>query len=526
MISCPQLDDRTESHMFGSSRYRPDATSSTSSRPYWQIRALLAFFVGTSGDCTIVACFGLISILAFVMNRLDLHVGLHQADIRGDAKDPLEDQLYSLPPEIWNRKVRSVLPQVQLSDDANEKQQESTNKGSITNIAYMSPKKRKEWNSGDMWKAILAARKKEMGLLKASKTFNVPKSILKEKARREEAVDKLPRTVINRKKKLSFSSSSSDEDQQEPPLVETDDEDSDEHYYNDKPACVFMFLTVCYNDKKKSRVCSQYATSISLCVHVPDICYNDKKKSRVCSQYATSISLCDKKLRVCSQYATSISLCVHVPDICYNDKKKSRVCSQYATSISLCDKKLRVCSQYATSISLCVHVPDICYSDKKTLRVCSQYTTSISLCDKKKLRTVPKVLVDGYPAIILACQTQYGAYDTSQAPPCQPAKTRLTNESLRIKRSRAVDLCSCRVLVDVGGTQDQSVNVTTSSTDTASVLSVKLATSWAQVPTLGSHGVSCTTHDHVSRGHELVETNSQVVIVAVALDKRWTKQRF
>nr|CAD7587213.1 unnamed protein product [Timema genevievae] len=50
----------------------------------------------------------------------------------------------------------------------------------------MSPKKRKAWKSGDMMKAISASRKKEMGLLKASKTFNVPKSTIKDKARSEE----------------------------------------------------------------------------------------------------------------------------------------------------------------------------------------------------------------------------------------------------------------------------------------------------------------------------------------------------
>nr|CAD7408911.1 unnamed protein product [Timema cristinae] len=48
---------------------------------YWPIRALLAFSVGTSGGRTIVACFGLLFILVFVVSMLDLHVSLLQANI-------------------------------------------------------------------------------------------------------------------------------------------------------------------------------------------------------------------------------------------------------------------------------------------------------------------------------------------------------------------------------------------------------------------------------------------------------------
>nr|CAD7399339.1 unnamed protein product [Timema poppensis] len=49
---------------------------------YWPIRALLAFSVRTSGCHTIVSCFGFLFMLAFMVSRLDLHVGLLQEDIR------------------------------------------------------------------------------------------------------------------------------------------------------------------------------------------------------------------------------------------------------------------------------------------------------------------------------------------------------------------------------------------------------------------------------------------------------------
>nr|CAD7576414.1 unnamed protein product [Timema californicum] len=44
--------------------------------PYWQIRTLLAFSVGTSGGCTFVLCFELLFILESVVNRLDVYVAL------------------------------------------------------------------------------------------------------------------------------------------------------------------------------------------------------------------------------------------------------------------------------------------------------------------------------------------------------------------------------------------------------------------------------------------------------------------
>nr|CAD7593137.1 unnamed protein product [Timema genevievae] len=62
----------------------------------------------------------------------------------------------------------------------------------------MSPKKRKAWNSDDMRKAVSAVRKKEIRALKASKTFNVPKSTLKDKARNEEEVDNLVNSTLER----------------------------------------------------------------------------------------------------------------------------------------------------------------------------------------------------------------------------------------------------------------------------------------------------------------------------------------
>ncbi|KAJ8928087.1 hypothetical protein NQ314_019385 [Rhamnusium bicolor] len=44
-------------------------------------------------------------------------------------------------------------------------------------------KKREQWNSDDMQRAIVAVRQQEMGTLKASKTFNVPRSTLQHSAK-------------------------------------------------------------------------------------------------------------------------------------------------------------------------------------------------------------------------------------------------------------------------------------------------------------------------------------------------------
>nr|CAD7431584.1 unnamed protein product [Timema monikensis] len=73
-----------EPFLFGYVRHTgPGFTNGSKSAPvqYGPIRALLAFSVETSGCCTIVACFGLLFTLAFVVSRLDLHVDLLQADI-------------------------------------------------------------------------------------------------------------------------------------------------------------------------------------------------------------------------------------------------------------------------------------------------------------------------------------------------------------------------------------------------------------------------------------------------------------
>nr|CAD7396905.1 unnamed protein product [Timema cristinae] len=71
-----------EPFLFGYVRHPgPGFTNGSKSAQYGPIRALLAFSVETSGCCTIVACFGLLFTLAFVVSRLDLHVDLLQADI-------------------------------------------------------------------------------------------------------------------------------------------------------------------------------------------------------------------------------------------------------------------------------------------------------------------------------------------------------------------------------------------------------------------------------------------------------------
>ncbi|KAJ8932518.1 hypothetical protein NQ314_014610 [Rhamnusium bicolor] len=50
----------------------------------------------------------------------------------------------------------------------------------------VSDKKRKQWNSDDMQRAIVAVRQQEMGTLKASKTFDVLRSTLQRSAKKVE----------------------------------------------------------------------------------------------------------------------------------------------------------------------------------------------------------------------------------------------------------------------------------------------------------------------------------------------------
>ncbi|KAJ4435306.1 hypothetical protein ANN_17916 [Periplaneta americana] len=69
----------------------------------------------------------------------------------------------------------------------------------------MSPKRRKLWKEEDMKAAIISVRNKVMGLQRASNTFNVPKSTLKDKVNsKEEDVDKLVSTKLGRKPVLPF----------------------------------------------------------------------------------------------------------------------------------------------------------------------------------------------------------------------------------------------------------------------------------------------------------------------------------
>ncbi|KAJ8878463.1 hypothetical protein PR048_019041 [Dryococelus australis] len=67
----------------------------------------------------------------------------------------------------------------------------------------MAPKMHKQWSEENMRETILTARGKEMGLSRASKMFDVPKSTLKDKVNsREEDVDKLVSTKLGRKPTL------------------------------------------------------------------------------------------------------------------------------------------------------------------------------------------------------------------------------------------------------------------------------------------------------------------------------------
>lgn len=58
---------------------------------------------------------------------------------------------------------------------------------------------RKQWSSEDMAKAITAVRKKEMGLKKASKTFNVPRPTLQRLARVDKPPEEAASTKLGRK---------------------------------------------------------------------------------------------------------------------------------------------------------------------------------------------------------------------------------------------------------------------------------------------------------------------------------------
>lgn len=69
----------------------------------------------------------------------------------------------------------------------------------------MPPKKRKQWLAKNMKKPILAVRAKEMGLQRASKHFDVPKSTLKDKVNSgDEDIDKLVSTKLGRKPALNL----------------------------------------------------------------------------------------------------------------------------------------------------------------------------------------------------------------------------------------------------------------------------------------------------------------------------------
>lgn len=64
----------------------------------------------------------------------------------------------------------------------------------------MAPTKRKQWSSENMKRAIVAVRSKEMGLLRASKIYEVPKSTLKDKVNSGEAdINKLISVKLGRK---------------------------------------------------------------------------------------------------------------------------------------------------------------------------------------------------------------------------------------------------------------------------------------------------------------------------------------
>jgi hypothetical protein len=63
----------------------------------------------------------------------------------------------------------------------------------------MGPKKHNTWKD-DIIMATMAAGNKEMGLLRASKVFEVPKSTLKDKVKRtEQSIEKFLNIGIGRK---------------------------------------------------------------------------------------------------------------------------------------------------------------------------------------------------------------------------------------------------------------------------------------------------------------------------------------
>ncbi|KAJ4441345.1 hypothetical protein ANN_11200 [Periplaneta americana] len=69
----------------------------------------------------------------------------------------------------------------------------------------MSPKRGKLWEEWDIKVAIISVRKKGMALQRASNTFSVPKSTLKDKVNsKEEDVDKLVSTKLGREPVLPF----------------------------------------------------------------------------------------------------------------------------------------------------------------------------------------------------------------------------------------------------------------------------------------------------------------------------------
>jgi hypothetical protein len=64
----------------------------------------------------------------------------------------------------------------------------------------MGPKKLNTWGKDNMMRAIMAVRNKEMGLLRASKLYDGPKSTLKDKVNhKEQNVEKLVNIRIGRK---------------------------------------------------------------------------------------------------------------------------------------------------------------------------------------------------------------------------------------------------------------------------------------------------------------------------------------
>jgi hypothetical protein len=53
-------------------------------------------------------------------------------------------------------------------------------------ILQIGPKKHNTWKKDSMLRAVMAIRKKEMGLLRTSKVFEFPKSTLKDKVKSTE----------------------------------------------------------------------------------------------------------------------------------------------------------------------------------------------------------------------------------------------------------------------------------------------------------------------------------------------------